>query len=110
MKEILIDEEHIKERVRELGFEISRDYDGKEVVIICVLKGAAYFAVDLTRELSIPFILDFISISSYGNSPSGVVRITKDLDINILERYVLLVEDIVDTGLTLSYLLRSLRA
>jgi hypoxanthine phosphoribosyltransferase len=108
MKEILIEEARIKERIRELGSEISKDYRGKELVVICVLKGAVYFAVDLTRELSIPFILDFIAISSYGSSSFGVVRITKDLDINIAEKDVLVVEDIVDTGLTLSYLLRNL--
>jgi hypoxanthine phosphoribosyltransferase len=110
VKEILIEGEKIKERIKELGLEISRDYKEKELVIVCILKGAAYFVVDLTREISIPFILDFIAISSYGGSSFGVVRITKDLDINIAEKDVLLVEDIVDTGLTLSYLLRNLSA
>ncbi|HOP95256.1 MAG: hypoxanthine phosphoribosyltransferase [Dictyoglomaceae bacterium] len=109
---ILFTKEEIERRIRELGEEISRDYAGKEPILVCVLKGAVYFAVDLTRSLTIPFILDFISILSYGSSQEdqGVVRILKDLDVNIYGSDVLIIEDIVDTGLTLSYLLRNFQA
>lgn len=98
-------------RVQELGELISRDYQGKELVLVSVLRGSVYFAVDLTRHLSIPFSLDFISISKYGENAksSGIVRITKDLDVNISGKHVLVIEDIVDTGLSLSYLLRNLK-
>ncbi|PMQ01985.1 MAG: hypoxanthine phosphoribosyltransferase [Dictyoglomus sp. NZ13-RE01] len=108
---ILFTEEEIKERIKTLGEKISKDYEGKEPVLACILKGAVYFAVDLTRSLSIPHILDFISILSYGPSKEtfGVVRIIKDLDINIYNRDVIIVEDIVDTGLSLAYLLRALK-
>jgi len=104
--------EQIKMRVKELGEKISGDYsEVGELLIVSVLRGSVYFTVDLSRRLTIPFILDFIGISSYGaNSfPMGIVRITKDLDINISQRHVLLVEDIVDTGLTLNYLLKNLK-
>lgn len=109
---ILFTKEEIKKRIKELGEEISRDYQGKELVLACVLKGAVYFAVDLTRNLSIPFILDFISILSYGSfrETQGVARIIKDLDVSIYKKDVLILEDIVDTGLTLSYLIRNLQA
>jgi hypoxanthine phosphoribosyltransferase len=109
--ETILTYDAIVQRVSELGKEISTDYNGKEVVLICVLRGAAYFTVDLSRQLNIPFILDFISISNYGHDagPLGIVRITKDLDISVTDREVLLVEDIVDTGLTLNYLLRNLK-
>lgn len=111
MKErLLIPKEEILKRIEELGDIISKDYVDKEPILICILKGAAYFTIDLTRHLKIPFILDFMSISKYSGSSSGVVRITKDLDVDIYERDVIIVEDIVDTGLTLGYLLRNLRA
>ncbi len=106
---LLIPREDILRRIEELGDKISRDYMDKEPVLVCILKGAAYFTVDLTRHLKIPFILDFMSMSKYSGSDSGVVRITKDLDIDIYERDTILIEDIVDTGLTLGYLLRNLR-
>lgn len=106
---LLIPREDILRRIEELGDKISRDYTDKEPVLVCILKGAAYFTVDLTRYLKIPFILDFMSMSKYSGSDSGVVRITKDLDIDIYERDTILIEDIVDTGLTLGYLLRNLR-
>ncbi len=108
----VISREKIRDRVREMGETISKDYAGRELILVSVLRGSVYFAVDLSRQLSIPFILDFISISSYGENsdPTGVVRITKDLEINISHKHVLVVEDIVDTGLSLSYLLRNLDA
>lgn len=110
--EIVITEEEINKKVVQLGYLISQDYaQAKELVIIAVLRGSVYFAVDLSRQLTIPFTLDFIGISSYGTSsdPLGIVRITKDLDTNIAQKNVLLIEDIVDTGLTLNYLLKNLR-
>jgi hypoxanthine phosphoribosyltransferase len=107
----LLTRQTIEERIRVLGQEISRDYQGKEPVLVCVLRGSAYFTVDLTRALDVPFILDFISISSYSqeSDPLGIVRITKDLDTSVTGREVLIVEDIVDTGLTLHYLIRNLK-
>jgi hypoxanthine phosphoribosyltransferase len=102
----------IEERIQALGKEISRDYAGLEPVLVCVLRGSIYFAVDLTRALEVPFLLDFIAISSYsqGNdNPMGIVRITKDLDTSITGREVLILEDIVDTGLSLHYLIRNLK-
>lgn len=110
--EVLVTEEQISEKVSSLGELISRDYAERgELILVAVLRGSVYFAVDLTRCLTIPFVLDFIGISSYAGKadPFGIVRITKDLDINIASRHVLLVEDIVDTGLTLNYLLKNLR-
>jgi hypoxanthine phosphoribosyltransferase len=112
VSEILIDEERLRTRVAELGEEISADYAGKEVLLIGVLKGAVFFMADLMRHLDVPCEVDFMAISSYGDSTdsSGVVRILKDLDINIDGRDVLVVEDIIDSGLTLSYLIRTLEA
>jgi hypoxanthine phosphoribosyltransferase len=110
--EILVDESALQQRVEELGEEISADYDGRDLLLVGVLKGAVFFMADLMRRLSIPCEIDFMAISSYGGATdsSGVVRILKDLDINIEDRHVLVVEDIIDTGLTLSYLMRSLGA
>ena len=110
--EILIEATAVKERVAALGAEISTDYAGRDLLLVGVLKGAVFFMADLMRELSIPCEIDFMAISSYGaaTDSSGVVRILKDLDINIEDRHVLVVEDIIDSGLTLSYLLKSLRA
>lgn len=111
MKEkLLISREDISKKIEELGRRISEDYLGKEPILVCILKGAVYFAIDLTRHLTIPFVIDFMSISKYSGSSSGIVRITKDLDVDIYEKDVIVVEDIVDTGLTLGYLLRNLRA
>ena len=109
---ILFSNKEIQKRVKSLGKEISRDYKDSEPIFACILKGAVYFAVDLTRNLTIPYILDFISILSYGPSREnfGVARITKDLDVNIYKKDVLIIEYIVDTGLSLSYLLRILKA
>jgi hypoxanthine phosphoribosyltransferase len=108
--EILISEEQIRQRTQELAQEISRDYEGKDLLLVCVLKGGIVFLVDLMRELTIPHSIDFMATSSYGASTesSGVVRILKDLDKPIEGRNVLIVEDIIDTGHTLDYLTRIL--
>ena len=110
--EVLIDEETLAARVAELGAEVSADYVGRDLLLIGVLKGAVFFMADLMRTLTIPCEIDFMAISSYGaqTDSSGVVRILKDLDINIEGRNVLVVEDIIDSGLTLSYLIRNLEA
>jgi hypoxanthine phosphoribosyltransferase len=110
--EVLIDEAALKRRVVELGDEISRDYAEQDVLLVGVLKGAVFFMSDLMRNLTIPCEIDFMAISSYAGTTesSGVVRILKDLDMNIEGRDVLVVEDIIDSGLTLSYLIRNLEA
>ena len=110
--EILVQADDLQHRVRELGAEISRDYDGRNLVLIGVLKGAVFFLSDLMRQIEIPCEVDFMAVASYGSSTdsSGVVRILKDLDLPIQDRHVVIVEDIVDSGLTLSYLLRTMRA
>ena len=110
--EILVQADDLQRRVRELGAEISRDYEGKELLLVCVLKGAVFFLSDLMRELAVPCEVDFMAVASYGDATdsSGVVRILKDLDAPIEGRHVLIVEDIVDSGLTLQYLLRYLKA
>ncbi|TML82815.1 MAG: hypoxanthine phosphoribosyltransferase [Actinobacteria bacterium] len=110
--EVLIDEETLAARVAELGVEISADYEGRDLLLIGVLKGAVFFMADLMRHLTVPCEVDFMAISSYGDSTdsSGIVRILKDLDINIEGRDVLVVEDIIDSGLTLSYLMRNLES
>jgi hypoxanthine phosphoribosyltransferase len=109
---VLIDEERLRSRVAELGEEISADYGGRDLLLIGVLKGAVFFMADLMRHLTVTCEVDFMAISSYGaaTDSSGVVRILKDLDINIAGRDVLVVEDIIDSGLTLSYLMRNLEA
>ncbi len=110
--EVLVEADELDRRVVELGAEISADYEGRDLVMIGVLKGAVLFLADLMRSLEVPCEIDFIAVSSYGSSTdsSGVVRILKDLDASIEGRDVLLIEDIVDSGLTLHYLLKSLRA
>jgi hypoxanthine phosphoribosyltransferase len=110
--EVLIEEEPLQARIAELGAEVSREYEGRDLLLVGVLKGAVFFMADLMRELTIPCEIDFMAISSYGaaTDSSGVVRILKDLDTNIAGRDVLVVEDIIDSGLTLSYLMRSLKA
>ena len=110
--EILIEEDRLQERIHELGRELSADYAGRELLLVGVLKGAVFFMADLMRSLTVPCEIDFMAISSYGaaTDSSGVVRILKDLDINIEGRHVLVVEDIIDSGLTLSYLLRNLES
>ncbi len=110
--EILIDEDVLSARVAELGAEVSADYQGRDLLLIGVLKGAVFFMADLMRHITVPCEVDFMAISSYGASTdsSGVVRILKDLDINIEGRDALVVEDIIDSGLTLSYLMRNLES
>lgn len=109
---VLVSEEELTRRVRELGAEISRDYAGRDLVLIGVLKGAVFFVSDLMRQMELPAEVDFMAVSSYGSATksSGVVRILKDLESAIQGRHVLIVEDIVDSGLTLSYLYRGLRS
>ena len=110
--EILIDEETLGARIAQLGAEVSADYQGRDLLLIGVLKGAVFFMADLMRHLTVQCEVDFMAISSYGDSTdsSGIVRILKDLDINIEGRDVLVVEDIIDSGLTLSYLMRNLES
>ena len=110
--ETLIDADRLSARIAELGAEVSRDYADRDLVLVGVLKGAVIFMADLMRELTVPCEVDFMAVSSYGSATdsSGVVRILKDLDIAIGGRDVLIVEDIVDSGLTLQYLLRNLNA
>jgi hypoxanthine phosphoribosyltransferase len=110
--DILVQRDELEHRVRELGAEISRDYADRELLLVGVLKGAVFFLADLMRHLDVVCEVDFMAVSSYGASTdsSGVVRILKDLDAPIEGRDVLIVEDIVDSGLTLSYLFRMLRA
>jgi hypoxanthine phosphoribosyltransferase len=110
--EILVQRDELAHRVKELAGEISRDYAGRELLLVGVLKGAVFFLSDLMRHLEADCEVDFMAVSSYGSSTdsSGVVRILKDLDISIEGRDVLIVEDIVDSGLTLSYLMRTLQA
>lgn len=108
--EVLISERDLQARVDELAAAISADYADRELLVIGVLKGAVFFIADLVRRLSIPCELDFMAVSSYGSSThsSGVVRILKDLDMSIAGRDVLVVEDVIDSGLTLSYLMKNL--
>ncbi|HVW19204.1 MAG TPA: hypoxanthine phosphoribosyltransferase [Solirubrobacteraceae bacterium] len=110
--EILVQPDDLRRRVADLGAEISRDYEGRDLLLVGVLKGAIFFLSDLMRELTVPCEVDFMAVASYGSATesSGVVRILKDLDASIEDRHVLIVEDIVDSGLTLQYLLRNLKA
>src|SRR3954469_21011261 len=110
--DILVQPDELAHRVRELAGEISRDYEGKDLLLIGVLKGAVFFLSDLMRQIDVPCEVDFMAVSSYGSlpDPSGVVRIVKDLDAPLEGRDVLIVEDIVDSGLTLQYLMRTLEA
>jgi hypoxanthine phosphoribosyltransferase len=110
--DILVSEEDLQKRVAELGVEISRDYEGRDLIMVGILKGAVLFLADLMRHLTVSSELDFMAVSSYGSSTdsSGVVRILKDLEAPIEGRDVLIVEDIIDSGLTLHYLLKNLKA
>jgi hypoxanthine phosphoribosyltransferase len=108
--EVLVSAEEVQRRVAELGEQISRDYEGRSLLLVGVLKGAVFFLSDLMRFIDIPVEVDFMAVASYGSATdsSGVVRILKDLDAAIEDRDVLIVEDIVDSGLTLQYLMRNL--
>jgi hypoxanthine phosphoribosyltransferase len=110
--EILVQPDDLKRKVREIGEQITADYAERDLLLVCVLKGAVFFLADLMRAIEIPCEVDFMAVSSYGSETdsSGVVRILKDLDRPIAGRDVLIVEDIVDSGLTLQYLLRNLGA
>ncbi len=109
--EVLISEEQIQSALAEMGAAISRDYEGKDLLLVGVLKGAFMVMADLARNITVPVEFDFMAVSSYGaaTQTSGVVRILKDLDTEIEGRHVLIIEDIIDSGLTLSYLLKSLK-
>ncbi len=109
--EVLISEEQVDKKIQEIGEMISRDYAGKEVHLVCVLKGGTFFMCELAKRITVPVTLDFMSVSSYGGDTksSGVVKIVKDLDEPLQGKDVLVVEDIVDSGRTLSYLLEMLR-
>ena len=108
---VLISEEELDKRIRELGAEISRDYAGKKLHLISVLKGGVFFTCELAKRITIPVTIDFMCVSSYGNetSSSGVVNIVKDLDESIMGKNVMVIEDIVDSGRTLSYLMKILK-
>ena len=106
--EVLFTEAQIKVRVRDLAGQISEDYKERRLVLISILRGSVFFATDLARRIDLPLSMDFLSISSYGEGSEGVVRITKDLEENIAGKDALVIEDIVDTGFTLKYLLRTL--
>ncbi|PKM57385.1 MAG: hypoxanthine phosphoribosyltransferase [Firmicutes bacterium HGW-Firmicutes-3] len=109
--QVLISQEELSQRIKELGEKISEDYAGKEVHLICVLKGGVMFMSDLSKYISVPVTMDFMAVSSYGNetSSSGIVKIVKDLDESIENENVIIVEDIIDSGRTLSYLLQILK-
>lgn len=113
LQEKLLDEEQLQARIKELGAQISADYAGKDLLLLCILKGGVVFLTDLMRHLTIPHEIDFLAVSSYGKEireSTGIVRILKDLDEPIGGRHVLIVEDIIDTGYTLDYLTRNLSA
>ena len=108
---VLISEADVDKRIQELGDQISKDYEGKEVHLVCVLRGGSFFMCELAKRITVPVSLDFMSVSSYGNDTksSGAVRIVKDLDDSIQGKDVLVVEDIIDSGRTLSYLMEMLK-
>ena len=110
--EVLLTEEEIDKRIQEIGNQISQDYAGKQVHLVCVLKGGSFFMCELAKRITVPVSIDFMSVSSYGGDTesSGVVRIVKDLDEPLADRHVIVIEDIVDSGRTLSYLLDMLRS
>lgn len=109
--EVLLSEAEVDRRIQEIGDQISKDYAGKQVHLVCVLKGGSFFMCELAKRITVPVSLDFMSVSSYGGDTksSGVVKIVKDLDESLLNKHVLVVEDIVDSGRTLSYLLEMLK-
>lgn len=112
IKKVLLTEEEILNRVKELAAEISKDYQGKDLLVVGILKGSVLFASDVIKNITIPCQIDFMAVSSYGNSSetSGIVRILKDLDHSIEGKDILIVEDIIDSGVTLDYLLKYLKA
>lgn len=112
IKSILVDEEALQLKIKELGEQITKDYQGKDLLVVCILKGAVMFVSDLIKRIDLPLEIDFMAISSYGNSTksSGIVRIMKDLNEDIKGKHILIVEDIIDSGLTLSYLIDNLKS
>ena len=108
---VLVSEEEVEKRIRDLGEKISKDYEGKQVHLICVLKGGVFFMCELAKRITVPVSMDFMSVSSYGDgtTSSGVVKIAKDLDESLEGKDVLVVEDIIDSGRTLSYLIEVLK-
>lgn len=111
IKEILFAEDELRTKIREIGTKVSEDYKGKELMLVGILKGSVPFMADLMKEITIPCTMDFMAVSSYGNSTktSGVVRILKDLDFEIENKHILIVEDIIDSGITLKYLTEYLK-
>ena len=109
---VMFSEEQVNEKIKELGAQISADMKGEPVKIICILKGASFFACELAKRITVPVFIDFMSVSSYGDGTesSGIVRIIKDLDDSIIGENVLIVEDIIDSGRTLSYLVENLKS
>ena len=104
--DVMIDEDAVNNRIKELGEQISRDYAGKEVYLICILKGSVYFTCELAKRITVPVIMDFMQCSSYGaeTKSSGVVKLSKDLDMAVTNRHAIIIEDIIDSGRTLSHL------
>lgn len=109
--EVMLSEQEVDRRIQEIGEQISRDYEGKQVHLVCVLKGGSFFLCELAKRITVPVSIDFMSVSSYGSSTksSGVVKIVKDLDEPLKDKHVIVIEDIVDSGRTLSYLLEMLK-
>jgi hypoxanthine phosphoribosyltransferase len=109
---VLIDEKRLQQRVKELGQDITRDYEDKNPVLVSVLRGSFIFVADICREIKIPVTFDFMAVSSYGDSiiSSGIVRITKDLEFSIENKEIIIIEDIIDSGRTLNYLIKNLQA
>lgn len=109
---VLIEEEKLNKRIAELGAKISEDYAGQEVTLICILKGSVFFTCELAKRITVPVSLDFMSVSSYGSSTvsSGKIEVKKDLDESVENKNIIIIEDIIDTGRTLKYLLEDLRA
>ncbi|WP_461613860.1 hypoxanthine phosphoribosyltransferase [Clostridium sp. Marseille-QA1073] len=112
IKDVLLTEEQIKEKIKELATRITEDYKGKDLLVLGILKGSVIFMSDLLKEIKIPCMMDFMAVSSYGNSSesSGIVKILKDLDFEVKGKHVLIVEDIIDSGITLKYLIKYLGA
>jgi hypoxanthine phosphoribosyltransferase len=112
IKDVLLTEDQIKEKIKELAARITEDYKGKDLLVLGILKGSVIFMSDLLKEIKIPCIMDFMAVSSYGNSSesSGIVKILKDLDFELKGKHVLIVEDIIDSGITLKYLMKYLGA
>jgi len=108
---VLIDEEKVEARIREMAEQISKDYAGEDVTLVCILKGSAFFSCELAKRMTVPVYMDYMSVSSYGDETesSGVVKIVKDLDESVRGKNILVVEDIIDSGRTLSYLLQNLK-